>query len=156
MKIGGVDPKSLPTEEVLVLPRGESQIVFRATGLPDLEEFNRVCPEPVPPNKLTPNGAMPDTEDAGYRADLLGYLNLRTSYLVVHSLAPSQIEWDTVNTDNPSTLTNWENDLRAAGLSHVEINRVRQLAWEANCLDEAKLEKARLVFLRGTGRAKLA
>ena len=152
MKIGGIDPKSLATEEILVLPRGESQIVFKATGLPDLESFNRTCPEPTPPNKLTKDGPVPDTDDENYRTDLVGYLNLRTAYIVVHSLAPSLIEWDTVNVDNPSTLTNWETDLKEAGLNHVEINRVRQLAWEANCLDESKLEKARLNFVRGQAK----
>ena len=30
MKIGGIDPTSLPTEVFLVLPRGDQQIVFRA------------------------------------------------------------------------------------------------------------------------------
>jgi hypothetical protein len=49
-------------------------------------------------------------------------------------------------------LTNWETDLKEAGLNHVEINRVRQLAWEANCLDESKLEKARLNFVRGQAK----
>ena len=31
MKIGGVDPKTLPTEEILVLPRGDKQIVSLET-----------------------------------------------------------------------------------------------------------------------------
>ena len=30
MKIGGIDPTTLPTEVFLVLPRGDTEIVFRA------------------------------------------------------------------------------------------------------------------------------
>ena len=32
MKIAGIDPKSLSSEVLLVLPRGDGQIVFRAKG----------------------------------------------------------------------------------------------------------------------------
>ena len=39
MKIAGIDPKSLSNEVILVLPRGESEIIFRAKGLPDMSEF---------------------------------------------------------------------------------------------------------------------
>ena len=49
MKIGGVDPKTLPKEEVLVLPRGDQAIVFRAVGVPDYDEFDALCPEPKAP-----------------------------------------------------------------------------------------------------------
>jgi hypothetical protein len=69
--------------------------------------------------------------------------------MVVKSLEPSEIEWDTVDPDNPKTWTNYAEDLRGAGFSQVEVNRIVGLVWEANCLDEAKLEEARQVFLRG-------
>jgi hypothetical protein len=69
--------------------------------------------------------------------------------MVVKSLEPSEIEWDTVDPDNPKTWANYTNDLRGAGFSQVEINRIVGLVWGANCLDEAKLERARQVFPRG-------
>jgi len=109
MKIGGLDPTTLPVEEVLVLPRGELQLVFR-----------------------------------------------RIAYIVVHSLRPSEIEWDTVQLDNPSTWGNWETELKNAGLSEIECSRVLGLVLEANCLDEAKLRKARELFLRGTPAVPVA
>ena len=34
MKIAGIDPKSLSSEVLLVLPRGDGQIVFRARACP--------------------------------------------------------------------------------------------------------------------------
>ena len=157
MKIGGLDPATLPVEEVLVLPRGDQQIVFRATGLKDMETFKKVCPEPEPPKKLVKGGTIvADTEDKGYQDALADYHKRRIAYIVVHSLRPSEIEWDTVQLDNPSTWSNWEADLKNAGLSEIECSRVLGLVLEANCLDEAKLRKARELFLRGTPAAPVA
>ena len=149
MKIGGVDPRTLPTEEVLVLPRGDQRIVFRASGLEDMEPFKALCPEPKAPGKLTKDGFVPDTEDEGYKSVMEEQSKRRLAYMVVNSLAPSEIEWDTVKLDDPSTWTNWEVDMKAAGLTQVECNRVLSLVLEANCLDEVKLRKARELFLQG-------
>ena len=150
MKIGGVDPTTLPVEEVLVLPRGDEQVVFRATGVKDLVEFNRLCPPPQPPAKLTKDGPVADTDDPDYQVASMAYQRRKTAYIVLNSLAPSEIEWDSVALDNPSTWLNWEDDLKKAGFSQMECNRILSLVLQANCLDEKKLEKARRLFLRGT------
>jgi hypothetical protein len=151
MKIGGIDPSTLPTVFTLVLPRGDSdQLIFQATGLKDMEKFRKLCPEPVPPMMQTKNGKVADVTDADYISDLTAYLKRRTAYYVVYSLEPSAIEWDTVQLDNPGTWINWETDLKNAGLSDVECGRILSLVTEANCLDEAKLQKARLLFIAGT------
>jgi hypothetical protein len=150
MLIGGVDPRTLPVEEVLVFPKGDQQLVFRATGLGSLEDFERLCPEPVPPMKLTKEGKVADTEDKDYVAAISGHQKLRSAYLIVNSLRPSEIEWDTVKLDAPATWANWDKDLKNAGLSQIECNRIQSLVWEANCLDEKKLQKARELFLQGT------
>jgi hypothetical protein len=151
MKIGGVDPTTLPNEEVLVLPRGPHNIVFRAKGLPDMEDFNRQVPEPKAPGKLTASGIVPDLESPNYLGDMAEYNKRRLGYLVVFSLAPSNIEWDTVKLDRPGTWANWEQDLKNSNLSQVECNLVLNLVMEANSLDETKLRKARENFLRGPG-----
>jgi hypothetical protein len=149
MKIGGVDPRTLPAEEILVLPRGDQRIVLRARGLEDMEPFKALCPEPQMPGKLTKDGWVPDAEDAGYKSVMEEHGKRRLAYMVVRSLEPSQIEWDTVQLDNPATWNNWEADLKQGGMTQVECNRVLSLVLEANCLDEAKLRKARAVFLQG-------
>ena len=69
--------------------------------------------------------------------------------MIVKSLEPSNVEWDTVNVADPRTWKNWSTDLRGGGLSDIECQRVMNLVLEANCLDEAKLKKAREVFLAG-------
>jgi hypothetical protein len=156
VKIGGVDPRTLPCEEILVLPRGDSRIVFRAHGLDSFDDFNRRCPEPVPQMKLTKDGSVADTDDKNYQDAISSHGRRRLAYIIVYSLQPSQIEWDSVEMDKPATWENWEKDLRNGGLSQVECNRVMHLAMEANSLSEDKLVKARESFVRGMQAALVA
>ena len=150
MKIGGIDPKSLPSKIPLVLPRGNKQLVFWAQGLSDRDEFDKQVPMPTPPGKHTQQGWVLDPNESGFQASLAVYNKRWLGYLVVKSLEPSNIEWDTVKLDVPGTWTNWEEDLKkGAGLSQVESNLVLSLVFEANSLDQQKLDKAREVFLHG-------
>jgi len=149
MKIGGIDPKTLPTEEVLVLPRGDQRLVFRARPVGDMEEFEKLCPPPRAPGKLTKDGYVPDTGDPNYKSLLDQHNRQRVGYIVIRSLEASEIEWDTVRAENPATWTKWDDDLRAGGLTQVEVNHILSLVWEANSLSEERLKKAREVFLAG-------
>lgn len=153
MKINGIDPSTMASEDVLVLPRGEHFITFRAKGLPDMEAFYALCPEPVAPAKMTPEGLKADVLNPDYVSSFSEYSRRRLAYMVVNSLAPSNIEWDTVDIASPSTWANWEVDLKANGISQVECNLVLKLVLEVNQLDEAKLKKAREVFLLGPQQA---
>ena len=68
MKIGGVDPTTLPTEVFLVLPRGDDQqIVLRACPVASMDEFEALCPRPAPPGKMTRDGWVPMPEDPTYQ-----------------------------------------------------------------------------------------
>lgn len=149
MKIGGIDPRMLPNEEVLVLPRGEEQLVFRARGLPNMDEFNKLCPEPTAPVKMTKEGIQSDTSNVNYLSALAEWQKRRLAFIVVKSLEPSDIEWETVTPEKPSTWANWEAELKDNGISQIECNLIVRLVLEANALDEDKLEKARKNFLRG-------
>lgn len=150
MKIGGIDPKTLSTEEILVLPRGEKNIIFRAVGVQDYDEFNKLCPEPTAPKIHKPKeGWVDNEEEPGYRDMMKTYGLRRLAWLVITSLEPSDIEWEKVSLDNPSTWTQWNEELKESGLNQVECNRVQGLVFQANCLDEDKLEQARENFLLG-------
>ncbi|MEN6367691.1 MAG: hypothetical protein ABFC88_12845 [Thermoguttaceae bacterium] len=150
MKIAGIDPKTLCNEVILVLPRGEEQkLVFKAKGLKDMDEFNVKCPLPKPPGKQTRDGWVANENDPTYQQVMDQWGKKRLGYIVINSLVPSEIEWDTVKFDDPRTWASWDKDLMNGGLTQVETNRVLGLVLEANALDEAKLAKAREVFLRG-------
>lgn len=149
MRIGGVDPKTLVAEDVLVLPRGDQNLVFRACGLASMQEFIDANPEPKPPVKVTRDGMENDYKEPNYVKTMEALSDRRLAFIVVRSLAPSNIEWDTVDPDNISTFTRWQEDLKNGGLNQVECNRVLGLVMGVNSLDEGKIKKAREVFLLG-------
>ncbi len=153
MKIGGVEITG-PNEELLVLPRGETNIVIRARAVLDMGEFDAICPEPKPPGKLTKEGWIPDTGDENYQSILANHNAKRMAWLVVKSLVPSDIEWKYVDINNPKTWIRYTDDFKEGGLSTVEISRIVQAVMRANSLDEAKLDEARKVFLRGQQAAR--
>ncbi len=148
MKIGGKEVKG-PNLEVLVLPRGEDEIVLKAQAVLDFDEFEKLCPEPKAPGRRTKNGWEPNTNDVTYRSLMETHNIQRIAYLVLRSLEPSNIEWETVDMNNPGTWANYVQDFRNAGFSGIEVNRIVQCVMRANALDEAKLEEARKVFLSG-------
>lgn len=149
MKIAGREIKG-PNRVTLVLPReGGEDIVLFAQAVLDWDEFDEKCPEPKPPVVRTKDGVNPDFSDLGYKAQAIDHGIKRMAYLTLKSLEPSNIEWETVNMDKPSTWTNYNKELRDAGFSVVEIQRIGAAVMQANALDEEKLEAARQVFLRG-------
>lgn len=149
MKIGGCDPSTLSKEVILVLPRGDESVIFRAVGIASYDEFNDLCPTPKPPGKLTKDGWAADEENKDYQSTLASHNSRRMAWMAITSLKPSDIEWDSVVVEKPSTWALWEKDLKDAGFSQVECNRVMGLVMEANCLDEERLQQARDSFLLG-------
>ena len=150
MKIGGVEVK--PCEEVLVLPRLDGDIVIRAKAVTDMTPFDALCPAPVAPGIRTKDGFKPNLKDENYMSLSAHYAEQRMAFLVLSSLEPSNIEWDTVKLADPSTWSNWPKELKANGLSDVECNRIVLCVMQANSLDEEKLRVAREVFLLGQGK----
>jgi len=148
MRIGGVDPTTLPVDEVLVLPRGDQQVVFVARGVAGWDDFFKMCPEPVMPVKLTAKGTVNDETD-DYKAAHAEWARRQEAYMYVKSLEPSDIVWDTVKPDVPGTWVNWRDDLVNNKFTWREVQLIQNLVHQANALDEAKLEKARELFLRG-------
>lgn len=150
MKIGGVEVTKC--EEVLVLPRLNGRdLVFKATSVPSMQMFEDLCPRPKPAMKLTKGGKREPHLTDSYTKELEEWSKRRYAFICIKSLEPSEIEWETVNIDKPSTWTKWMEELRDAGLSDTEINRVQTLVLDANALNEEKLKRARESFLLGQG-----
>lgn len=148
MKIGGVEVS--PCEELLVLPRSNGDpIPFRASAVSITKEFNEKVPMPVAPMLQTKNGNKSDYSDPAYKAALRQRDEQRFALMCIRSLTPSKIEWETVDLDDPGTWLNWQSELKAAGISEMECNRIVNLVMAANSLDENKIEAARQAFLLG-------
>jgi len=151
MKIGG--RVITRAEEVLVLPRPENEdIIIRAQAVSTSEEFDALCPMPIPPSIRTKSGKKDDLKDESYLKSIERRDNLRWDYMVLRSLEPSKIEWETVDLDKPNTWPNWKKELLDAGLSDIEVGHIQNAVMSACSLDEDKLKEARESFLLGQGR----
>jgi hypothetical protein len=150
MKIRGKEVKGV-SEEVLVLPRLDGNIVFKAKAVTDMELFQKMCPLPKAPSMLVAGGFQSNTADPNYLKMIQRHSELRMGYIMIKSLEPSEIEWDTVVLDQPQSWLNWREDLSKAGFTEVEIERITVCVLQANCLDESKLARAREDFLAGQG-----
>ena len=138
-----------PNVEILVIPRKDEDIVFKAEAILDFSEFKRLCPEPQPPTIVKRGeGVIPNVNDPAYKKKIGDHSERRTAFIIITSLKATEgIQWETVNYDDPSTWTNYEKELRASGFSDVEIGRLINCVMQANCLDESKIEEARKRFL---------
>jgi len=155
MKINGV-AVTKPSEKLLVIERDEGPLVFRAQALTSMDEFDQIVPLPKPPGKLTKDGFVPDSNDPNYQVTLGQHALKRLGFMVIRTLENSKIEWATVDPANPKTWTNWEKDLKDAGFTQTERNRILELVIDVNTLDEDKIKAARDSFLRGQAVLKAA
>lgn len=147
MKVNGVEANKLHTV-ALVLPRGaDAPLVFYAEALPDLTEFDKLCPLPVAAQTYTPKGITYNTTAPDYVAALKLYNERRWGYVMMRSLRPSNIEWDTVNAHDCETWTQVEPELRKA-VSYFEYGKIVDMVEEANALNATKLIEARDDFFR--------
>ena len=154
MKIGGNEVAG-PAEEILVLPRLHCEdIVIRARAVMDMDACEALCPAPKPPGKRTKDGWKPNPKDKTYLERIERQAEQKFAYTIVKSLEPSEIEWEKVKEDDPSTWLSWRDELADAGLSNTELNRIVVCVMQANALDENKLEEARANFLLGLEEAE--
>ena len=57
------------------------------------------------------------------------------------------LEWDTIDMDDPETWGNYLKEMNEAGLSDIEISRIVNAVSEACGLDQAKIDEATESFL---------
>ena len=149
MKINGKKIEG-PNEEIIVIPRKDEDIVFRAKAVLNYEEFDKLCPTPIPPmiKKKGTDFPIPDIEDTNYQNKLATYATKRTSWMILKSLeATDGLSWDTIKMSDPDSWENFEKEMKDSGFSDIEINRIVIGVQTANCLNEEKLEEARKRFL---------
>jgi hypothetical protein len=137
-----------PNVEYVVIPRHDGDIVFKCQAVLKMDEFNKLCPAPKPPEIMKPGGAKEvDTSDPTYKAMVQRHLEKRWGYTVLKSLSANEIEWDTVDLENPETWPNFEQDLENAGFSFQESQLIQMGVSTANGTNPDKLNEARMRFL---------
>jgi hypothetical protein len=142
-----------PNIELIVIPRGGDRpdIILKAQAVVDRTPFDKMCPEPLAPVRITKGGVKEyQLEDAGYKAAIEARSQKYIAWMVIESLKATEgLEWDLVKLDDHRSWLKYTDELKEAGFSHVEIQRIINGVFRANCLDEAKIEEARKSFLRG-------
>lgn len=137
--------------DVVVIPRPEENINFFCEAIPDYEEFNELCPTPKPPEKLYPGGVRKeDPENPEYKKLLDEWATRRTHWTVLKSLENNpDIEWETIDMEKPSTWEKYQDELKDAGFTEIEMFRILQGVMRANSLDDDMLKEAKQAFLQG-------
>jgi hypothetical protein len=142
-----------PNVEYIIIPRSDEDIVFVAQAVLDMSEFDSLCPAPKPPPMMRKGGVkVPDDRDPRYLTAMNDHGTKRFNYMALKSLqATEDLEWENVNFSDPDTWSGWIDELKEAGFSDIEINRITIGVMNANCLNEARLDEARSRFLSGQG-----
>ncbi len=138
-----------PRIETLVIPVGNRRLVFKAKLVKDYEDFDKLCPRPLPATLMLPGGEKKaDIKNPDYLAKLKEYSNRRTDWMILESLsATPDLKWETVEAAKPETWGNYHKELEEAGLSESEQVRIIQLVLAANGLDQDKIDSATHSFL---------
>jgi hypothetical protein len=150
MKLAG-KKISGPNIETIILPRGDGEpIVFKAQAVLDFDDFEKMCPMPKPATVVRPGGKKSaNFEDPTYKAAIELHAKKRFAWIVLTSLhlGTPDLEWERVDYGDPNTWLSYEDELREAGISNIEIGRIHRGVMIANALDDEKLEEARNAFL---------
>lgn len=150
MRLGGRELKECNIQTI-VIPRGDGPpIVFKAHAILEPKRFNELCPRPKAPIRVKAGGErIPNLKDPRYQLSLDAWALRKTAWLIVETLrlGNPDLEWDTVDYDNPNTWEKYVNDLQNAGFSDAEISMIIDGCLQANALDNEKIEAARASFL---------
>jgi hypothetical protein len=156
MKLNGKKLEG-PNEVTIVIPRGSGEdIILKARAVLDLDDFEELCPLPTPPSRRMAGGQdVPNLKDPGYVAALQRRATMRLNYIVLSSLTATEgLEWETVDIGDSSTWDNFQVEMKDAGFSPIEIQRVVAEVINVNALNEAKIEEARQRFLLAAQEAQ--
>lgn len=140
--------------EILVLPRGDEKIVFKARAVDSSEVFDKLVTMPEPPKRMKPGGIQEiNTTDPDYLKKLQEYGELKTHFYAIFSLrATEELEWERVDFDKPETWKFWTEELKES-FTDIEIRHITQLIMTVNALDENMLNQAREDFLQEEAQA---
>ena len=143
----------VPIEETIVIPRQSGNLVFKARPVIDWSDHEKLDPQPEPPVIQRPNQpAQKNVENPKYKKQFASWANRRWDWMILDSLSPSEIEFETVQKDKPETWENWRKEMSDAGLVPNEIERIEALVLTACRLDQTKIDAATEAFLADQAR----
>jgi len=139
-----------PSEAIIVLPRQNSDdLVFKFKAVLEVDDFDKICPIPLPPEVLKPGGQRSyNVESPKYKEELDQWAMNKTHYMYLKSIeATEDLEWETVDMEKPETWENYNKELMDAGLTEAERLQLLQTYSQVQGLDQGKIDAATKSFL---------
>lgn len=137
-----------PKKITICLPREEGPIPFQFTAVLDDEAFRLLCPKPKPPRKWKAGeGNVDDIKDTAFLSRFNEWVERKGDWYFLTSIAPSEIEWTTVDMSSPSTWGNWRSELIEAGFNENERDTIWGGFIQCNMITDDMLTQARNHFL---------
>lgn len=158
MKMHGEKVEGINTEIIAIPRSGKGKdgkpikdIIFKAGPILDFTEFEKICPEPKPPFKVLKGGHKEyNLKDATYLEAAKQFAERKTAWIILKSLQYTEwLEWETVDFGNHRTWPNYKKELKDAGFSTFEVDRITNGVFTANGLNELRVQEARDAFLHG-------
>jgi kynurenine formamidase len=142
MKINGISVVG-PQTEVVVIPRGDTELVIRAQAVLDFTDFEKLDPMPKPPVKMLATGETQyNVEDPKYKERFANWAQEKTEWMILKSLSATDgLEWDTVKMDQPATWKNYRAELET-NFTPAETNKILEIVMTACGLNQTKIEEA--------------
>jgi len=144
-----------PPEHNVVIPRPDGDFVFKMRVVTDFEAFDAVYPIPEPPFIQTPGQDKPSPmlTHPKYIEAVEKRGRARLDWLILQSLsATPELAWDNVKMDDPSTFHLYGEELKSAGFTAPQVNRIIAGVFEVNGMDQDKIEQAQKRFLAGQAK----
>lgn len=136
-------------DEVVVIPLGGKEYVFKARPVIDFEPYELLFPRPEVPIKVLPGPKEePDPDNKDFVKALEDWASNRTAWMFLKSLeATEDLVWETVDMDKPDTWGNFEAELRETGFSDLHVMRIFEIITTACGLNQDKINEATKRFL---------
>jgi len=146
MIINGIKLQA-PEPRVLVIPFGEDNLVFKAKYIGNFDGFEKICPEPQPPERIDNKGLRSlDYEHPSYIEKLAVWNERKFQWLYITSLSATEgLEWEHVKLEDPETWSSFEDEFK--DLSSRIVERIKYHVIETCGLDASRIEEATKRFL---------
>lgn len=158
MKFKGRSTIGAPVEYVPII-RHDFEFVLEIEGVTDMTEFEELYPQPLAPEvRLVDGTTQRNLEDRMFRKAIDIWWKQRSDWMMLKSLTMRNpdLTLDTVDPNKPNTWANWEKELKDAGFTPGEMNRIVAALYTVNSLNEAALKAARERFFLEKEQAALS
>lgn len=149
MKLQGKKPEKA-NYTIVVLPRTEGEdLVFKLGAVLEDKEFDELVPIPEAPTIVRPGGVKEkDHTDKKFMESFRKRWALKETWFFIHSLSATEnLEFEQVDLKNPDTWEKVYDELKEFFITGPEIAILKSAAFDANSLNDSKIEEARKSFL---------